>query len=81
MLTAHNPRQYTHASILFISLPRKRFYEDKLSCEKFKLFGVKLLYLFGRLDIMGLISTTNISEAAKTKIMSEWGGKLNTIGL
>ena len=37
MLTAHNPRQYTHASILFISLPRKRFYEDKLLCEKFKL--------------------------------------------
>ena len=36
MLTAHSPRQYTHASILFISLPRKRFYEDKLSCEKFK---------------------------------------------
>ena len=86
MLTAHSPRQYTHASILFISLPRKRFYEDKLSCEKFKRqfllhFYSFILTLIWQTGDMGLISTTNILEAAKTEIMSEWGGKLNTIGL
>ena len=79
VLTAHNPWQYTHASILFISLPRKKVLRGTRSyyvkCSSFNFFYtlaacwevsiVTLLYLFGRL-LMGLISTTNIPEEAKT---------------